>query len=368
MERKLERCIRLRFVSLCTCVCTRVCLWVYVSDLSVSVATKEYQQNIDQPLKIINVVFVFNTSLGAFARWKAPSIPRCGRRWRRRRENVKNATAVAAMVAAFTARWAFAAFVLCFCFRSVCVLLASWWYKLSMRLLNFFLLCRRTFRIRIRGSRSALVLVHTASLSNCPCVRVSSRTCCFSGVHNFPLSIFSFRRMCMCRISPFFRRNRSAFPSFYWFDFWALPLYWYWFQRLPNKLFKLARASWHFAFLARAGARFFPVPRGKVRYVRAPLQLILSMMSPMWGVCLLVDFSRLSKNRLNPKRAHSCLAAVFGNFWTCSTLFCFVAWYSRKNETHFDILFDLRKREFLEASLSVRFSELGPLRVIIQLV
>lgn len=87
MERKLERCIRLRLVSLCTCVCTRVCvcLWVGVSDQSVSVATKINQQNIDQPLKIVNVVFVFNTSLGAFARWKAPSIPR---RWRRR-GNVK---------------------------------------------------------------------------------------------------------------------------------------------------------------------------------------------------------------------------------------------------------------------------------------
>lgn len=166
--------------------------------------------------------------------------------------------------------------------------------------------------------------MHTASLSNCPCVRVSSRTCCFSGVHNFPLSIFSFRRMCMCRISPFFRRNRSAFPSvsLYWFDFWALPLYWYWFQRLPNKLPKLASLM-AFRVPRTCWRALFPVPRGKVRYVRAPLQPILSMMSPMWGVCLLVDFSRLSKNRLNPKRAHSCLAAVFGNFWTCSTLFWF---------------------------------------------
>lgn len=183
MERKLERCIRLRFVSLCTCVCTRV----YMSMCERSVCfggNEKNQQNIDQPLKIINIVFVFNTSLEAFARWKAPSIPRCGRR--RRRENVKNSTAasVAAMVAAFTVGRAFAAFVLCFCFRSVCVLLASWWYKLSMRLF-VILVCRRTFRIRIRGSRSALVLVHTA-LSNCPCVRVSSRTCCFPGFTIFP--------------------------------------------------------------------------------------------------------------------------------------------------------------------------------------
>lgn len=189
MERKLERCIRLRLVSLCTCVCTRVCvcLWVGVSDLSVSVATKINQQNIDQPLKIVNVVFVFNTSLGAFARWKAPSIPRCGRR-RRRRGNVKMPRRRRRLL-----RWSqlslpgelllllFSAFV--FGLYVFC-----WPRGDSFRwdIWTVFFVCRRTFRIRIRGSRSVLVLVHTASLSNCPCVRVSSRTCCFPGFTIFP--------------------------------------------------------------------------------------------------------------------------------------------------------------------------------------
>lgn len=172
MERKLERCIRLRFVSLCTCVCTRECVYEYVWAICLfRWQRKEYQQNIDQPLKIINVVFVFNTSLGAFARWKAPSIPRCGRR-RWRRENVKNATAVAAMVAAFTAWRAFAAFVLCFCFRSVCVLLASWWYKLLMRLLNFFFAVPEDFPNQNKGKPKRVSIgAHSVAieLSLCAC-------------------------------------------------------------------------------------------------------------------------------------------------------------------------------------------------------
>lgn len=127
MERKLERCIRLRIVSLCTCVCTRV--FMSMCERSVCFGGNEKnQQNIDQPLKIINVVFVFNTSLGAFARWKAPSIPRCGRRLRR--ENVKNATAasVAAMVACFHCRESFCCFCSlllfseCMCFAGLVVI------------------------------------------------------------------------------------------------------------------------------------------------------------------------------------------------------------------------------------------------------
>lgn len=66
--------------------------------------------------------------------------------------------------------------------------------------------------------------------------------------------------MCMCRISPFFRRNRSAFPSFslYWFDFWALPLYWFWFQRLPNKLPKLVRRLMAFCVPRTCWRALFP--------------------------------------------------------------------------------------------------------------
>lgn len=280
MERKLERCIRLRFVSLCTCVCTRV--FMSMCERSVCFGGNEKnQQNIDQPLKIINIVFVFNTSLGAFARWKAPSIPRCGRRRRRRRENVKNATAasVAAMVAAFTVAGAFAAFVLCFCFRSVCVLLASWWYKLSMRLFVVFGV-PEDFPNQNKGKpkRVSIGAHSVVELSLCACFEPNVL---FSEVHNFPLLIFSFRRMCMCRISPFFRRNRPAFPSFslYWIDFWALPLYWYWFQRLPNKLPKLV-FRWPHGIsrpshvLARAFSLFHV---GKC-VTCAPLQPILSMM------------------------------------------------------------------------------------------
>lgn len=332
MERKLERCIRLRFVSLCTCVCTRECVYEYVWAICLfRWQRKEYQQNIDQPLKIINVVFVFNTSLGAFARWKAPSIPRCGRR-RWRRENVKNATAVAAMVAAFTARRAFAAFVLCFCFRSVCVLLASWWYKLSMRLLNFFFAVPENFPNQNKGKPKCFGIgAHsvTIELSLCACFEPNSVV--FPGFTIFP-SQFSPSAECVCVEFPrFFAEIVRRSPRFPYigltfelclcigFDFNVCQIS---SPSLP--------ASWHFASLTRAGARFFPVPRGKVRYVRAPLQPILSMMSPIWGVCLLVDFSRLSKNRLNPKRAHSCLAAVFGNFWTCSTLFCFGVIFSKK--------------------------------------
>lgn len=235
MERKLERCIRLRLVSLCTCVCTRVCvcLWVGVSDLSVSVATKINQQNIDQPLKIVNVVFVFNTSLGAFARWKAPSIPRCGRR--RRRGNVKMPRRLL--------RWSqlslsgelllllFSAFVFglyVFCWPRGDSFRWDFWTVFSGVPEDFPNQNEgKPKRVSI-GAHSVVV-----ELSVCACFEPNVL---FSGVHNFPLSIFSFRRMCMCQISPFFRRNRSAFPSFplYWFDFWALPLYWYWFQRFAK--------------------------------------------------------------------------------------------------------------------------------------
>lgn len=76
MERKLERCIRLRFVSLCTCVCVRVCMIMCERSVCFS-GNEKNQKNIDQLLKIKDVCLSFNTSLGAFARWKAPSIPRC---------------------------------------------------------------------------------------------------------------------------------------------------------------------------------------------------------------------------------------------------------------------------------------------------
>lgn len=78
------------------------------------------------------------------------------RRLRRRRENIEEChgvTTFTAMVAAFHCQGSF----YCFCsllFLGVCVLLASWWYKLSMRLLV-------SFSKSERGSRTVLVLVHT---------------------------------------------------------------------------------------------------------------------------------------------------------------------------------------------------------------
>lgn len=75
------------------------------------------QKNIDQLLKIKDVCLSFNTSLGAFARWKAPSIPRCTtttttkrehRRMPRRHDGYCDGRSF------HTAKGAFTAFVLCF--------------------------------------------------------------------------------------------------------------------------------------------------------------------------------------------------------------------------------------------------------------
>lgn len=114
MERKLERCIRLRFVSLCTCVCTSVYDYVW----AICLFQWQWKEPIKHRLlKIKDVCLSFNTSLGAFARWKAPSIPRCTtttttkrehRRMPRRHDGYCDGRSF------HTAKGAFTAFVLCF--------------------------------------------------------------------------------------------------------------------------------------------------------------------------------------------------------------------------------------------------------------
>lgn len=175
--------------------------------------------------------------------------------------------------------------------------------------------------------------------------------------------------MCMCRISPFFRRNRPAFPSFslYWIDFWALPLYWYWFQRLPNKLPKLVFRRPHgISRSSHVLARAFSLFHVGKCVTCAPLQPILSMMCVcVRRGCLLVDFSRLSKNRLNPKRAFLYSSRV----WQFLNVFdiVFGVIFSKKWNSFWRFVRFAKERIF-KASPSVRFSELGPLRVNFQLV
>lgn len=110
MERKLERCIRLRFVSLCTCVCT--CMSMCGNDLP---SFDQNKTSIDRRKKK-NKIFLFavvNTSLGAFARWKAPSIPRWTTMTKRATSKNAMPASVAAMVRAF-AWFCFEVLRLCF--------------------------------------------------------------------------------------------------------------------------------------------------------------------------------------------------------------------------------------------------------------
>lgn len=178
-----------------------------------------------------------------------------------------------------------------------------------MRLLNcYFLVCRRIFRIRIRGSRSALVLVHTALLPNCPCVRVSSRTCCFPGFTIFP-----------SQFSPSAEHVCVEFPRFFAEIVWHSPRFpnigltfelclciGIDFNVLPNKLPKLARRLMPHGILrpshvlARAFSLFHV---GKCVTCAPRYNQSCRWCLQFRGVCLLVDFSRMSKNRLNPKRA-----------------------------------------------------------------
>lgn len=128
MERKLERCIRLRLVSLCTCVCTRVCVFMSRCERSVCFGGNENKPTKHRStLKNSKRCFRFQYFSGSFrsvessfhsSLWTTTT--------KRKRQNAAAAASVTAMVAAFTVRGAFAAFVLCFCFRTVCVLLASW--------------------------------------------------------------------------------------------------------------------------------------------------------------------------------------------------------------------------------------------------
>lgn len=129
MERKLERCIRLRLVSLCTCVCTRVCVCVFMSRCERSVC---FGGNENKPTKHRSTLknskrcFRFQYFSGSFRSVESSFHSSLWTTKTTTKRERQNAAAVAAMVAAFTARRAFAAFVLCFCFRTVCVLLASW--------------------------------------------------------------------------------------------------------------------------------------------------------------------------------------------------------------------------------------------------
>lgn len=136
MERKLERCIRLRFVSLCTCVCT--CMSMCGNDLP---SFDQNKTSIDRRNKktkyfcLLLLILLWELSLGGKL---LPFLG--GRRWRRGRHRRMPCRRR-------LLRW-WELFVSKFCV-CVCVLLASWWFKLSMRLLVFFSARRReTFRIR----------------------------------------------------------------------------------------------------------------------------------------------------------------------------------------------------------------------------
>lgn len=94
------------------------------------------------------------------------------------------------------------------------------------------------------------------------------------------------------------------------------------------------------------------------------LQPILSMMSEVGGVFASV-FSRLSKNRLNPKRALflvPCLA-IFER-----SIVCFYRDILEKMKLILAFCSICERENFLKALFPFAFSELGPYRVNFQLV
>lgn len=208
MERKLERCIRLSY--LCVLMCVRVLkMRVFVCERCVcfSGATIKHQSTVKN-----NRSWLVYTSLGAFARWKAPSIPR----W----TTTKNATT--AFVAAMSFHWR----AFCFCFFCtrlwpymwVCMfcwpcgeLNFRWDFKLV------FVFAGGKFSEPDEGKPVCFCIGAHTHVMNCHCVHVSSRM--------FPLQ-FLLQPNVYVEFPLFVEIVLTSpdFPYIFVFGFWALLL------------------------------------------------------------------------------------------------------------------------------------------------
>lgn len=239
MERKLERCIRLRFVSLCTCVCT--CMSMCGNDLP---SFDQSKTSIDRRKKkyfcLLLLILLWKLSLGGKL---LPFLG--GRRWRwgrRRRMPCRRRLL----------RWweLLPGFVSKFCV-CVCVLLASWWFKLSMRLLVFLVRAGGKLSESERGSRSVCISAHTLTVTPgcllCVCARFEPNRVSFSP-RNFLLQ----PKVCLCATNfpVFFLPKSSGFPliCLYFVLTFELCLCLCWFCVVPKKLSPslCVFAVWHF--------------------------------------------------------------------------------------------------------------------------